>query len=81
LREIFESIRGDVRVYMGPPLEYSLGKAISLALETNAMWESMEEKLTRKNRNLVLKALVTAFEDMGVGAPVAPQARAARAAR
>jgi hypothetical protein len=79
LREIFEAIRDDVRVYMGPPLGYPLGKAILLALETNAMWESMEEKLTRKNRNLMLKALVTAFEDMGVGAAPAPApARRAR---
>jgi len=81
LREIFESIRDDVRVYMGPPLEYPLGKAILLALETNAMWESMEEKLTRKNRNLMLKALVTAFEDMGVGAAPAPRARRTRRAQ
>jgi hypothetical protein len=44
----------------------TLGGTIERLLRSNTTWKDIEPYLTRKNRNRILKGLVTAFEDDGL---------------
>ena len=68
MREIYEQLRSTIPEVMGSSLGevWGLGGTIERFLRVNTTWKGIEPYLTRKNRNRILKGLVTAFEDDGL---------------
>ena len=69
MRELYEELRTTVTKVMGTSLGemWGLGGTITRLIRDNRTWKEIEPHLTRGNRNRILKGLVTAFEDEGVG--------------
>ena len=74
MRELYEELRPTVTKVMESPLgdEWGLGGTINRFLQFNTTWQNIKLHLTRKNRNRILKGLVTAFEDELPDVPLAP---------
>jgi hypothetical protein len=69
MRNLYEAIGPSVRKVMEGPLAktWGLGGTITRLLRPNQTWQDMEPHLTRQNKNRILKGIVTAFEDEGLG--------------
>ena len=68
MREIFESVRPDVREMMSHSLgrQWGLGGTVWRIVETDPTWEQVAPHLTPRNRARMLRGIVRAFEDEGL---------------
>jgi hypothetical protein len=73
LREIHAEIAEYVR--WRATIDPNLGQAVLNSLEASRTWDRIHRYLSPKKHNLVLKALVTSFEDEGIDPTTAPDPR------